>query len=188
MSEPPINRSGGGIVSRGGERSGARPAEDLPGLMRGWRRRWASGIGVATTVSGSGAFRGITLTAVMPVALDPPILALSLMADGDFLAVLRQAGRCAVQILDRDHDFLADRFAGRAPLPDGRFGGVPHTVVDGLPVLSRVLAWVSGEVDRVEAYGDHALVLLRVIDGSLGEDTDDPLLTYEGRYRGIEAS
>ena len=187
MSQPVINRSGGGIVSRSGERSAARAAEDLPGLMRGWRRRWASGIAVATTSTGD-AFRGITLTAVMSVALDPPILALSLTADGEFLAVFRAAGRCAVQILDRDQDFLAERFAGRAPLPDARFGGMPHTVLDGLPVLTGALAWAIGEVERVERFGDHALVTLRVTVGALNDDTDDPLLSYEGRYRSLEAS
>lgn len=188
MSEdPPINRSSGGIVSRGGERSVARSAEDLPDLMRGWRRRWASGIAIATTVHGGG-LRGITLTAVMSVALDPPILALSLTADGEFLGVLRETGRCAVQILDRGQDFLAERFAGRAPLPDERFGGVPHTLVDGFPVLTGALAWAIGEVKRVDAYGDHALVILRVVHGELKADTDDPLVSYEGRYRGLEAS
>jgi len=32
------------------------------------------------------------------------------------------------------------------------------------------------------------LVIVRVTSASIGEDTDDPLLSYEGRYRGLEAS
>ena len=182
-----INRSGGGIVSRGGERSGARKADDLPALMRGWRRRWASGVAIATTAH-DGALRGVTLTAVMSVALDPPVLAVSLVADGEYLTFLRGAGRCAVHILDRDQDFLAERFAGRAPVPDRAFGGVPHALVDGLPVLTGALGWAIGEVERIDSFGDHALVILRMSRGELGVDTDDPLLSYEGRYRGLEAS
>mgnify|MGYP001202541297 CR=1 FL=1 len=183
-----VIRSGGGIVSRGGERSAPRPGQpdDLVALARAWRRRWASGIAVATTAS-AGAYRGITLTAVMPVALDPPIIALALASDGEFLGVLQDAGRCALHILDRDQEFLAERFAGRAPVPDRRFAGIPHRVVDGLPVLEGVLAWVAGAVLRSEPWGDHVLVLLRVEGGAVHADTDDPLLSYEGRYRALEA-
>jgi flavin reductase (DIM6/NTAB) family NADH-FMN oxidoreductase RutF len=185
-----INRSGGGIVSRGGERSAARADDhsELDAFKRSWRRRWASGIAVATTTSADGSFRGITLTAVMSVSLDPPILAMALTADGAFLKILRVAGRCAVHILDRDQDFTAERFAGRAPVPDGAFSGLPHTVVEGLPVLDGSLAWAFGETERIDTFGDHALVLVRVQAGSIGDDTDDPLLSYEGRYRGLEAS
>jgi flavin reductase (DIM6/NTAB) family NADH-FMN oxidoreductase RutF len=182
-----ISRSSGGIVSRSGERSAHRPADDLPALMRGWRRRWASGIAVATTAH-DGALRGITLTAVMSVSLEPPVLAVSLVADGEFLAVLREAGRCVVHILDRDQDFLAERFAGRAPVPDSAFGGVPHELIEELPVLRGALAWAIGDVERVDPFGDHALVVLRIARGEIGGDTDDPLLSYEGRYRGLEAS
>ena len=183
-------RGGGGIVSHGGERSAARAVAegDIPALMRGWRRRWASGIAVATTTDAAGAFRGITLTGVLSVALEPPLVALSLTSDGAFLGILRESGRCALHILDRDQDFTAERFAGRAPVPDGRFGGVAHTVVDGLPVLDGALAWAIGDVERIDAHGDHALAIVRVTAGTLADDTDDPLLSYEGRYRGLEAS
>lgn len=188
--ERPIRRSGGGIVSRGGERSAPRDADpgDVPELMRGWRRRWTTGVAIATTQAGDGALRGITLTAVMPLSLEPPLLAFAVAADGEFRPILEEAGRCCVQILDRDHGFVSERFAGRAPLPDATFTGVPHEMIDGLPVLTGSLAWAIGGIERVDPAGDHALVILRVTSAALGEDTDDPLLTYEGRYRGLEAS
>jgi flavin reductase (DIM6/NTAB) family NADH-FMN oxidoreductase RutF len=189
-NERHINRSGGGIVSRSGARAAARTDDhsELDAFKRAWRRRWASGIAIATTTSADGSFRGITLTAVMSVSLDPPVIALALTVDGAFLEILRNAGRCALHILDRDQDFIAERFAGRAPVPDGAFSGVPHTMVDGLPVLDRSLAWAIGDVERIDTHGDHALVLVRIQAGSIGGDTDDPLLSYEGRYRGLEAS
>lgn len=188
--ERPIQRSGGGIVSRGGERSAARDIEagDLTELMRAWRRRWTTGVAIATTKTTDGALRGITLTAVMPLSLEPPLIAFAVAADGEFRPMLEAAGRCCVQILDRDHGFISERFAGRAPLPDATFTGVPHEVIDDLPVLTNSLAWTIGEIERLDPAGDHALVILRVTSAMIGEDTDDPLLSYEGRYRGLEAS
>lgn len=189
-NERPIQRSGGGIVSRGGQRSDPREIDesDVDELMRAWRRRWTSGVAVATTRSPEDALRGITLTAVMPLSLDPAYVAFALATDGEFLQVVRDAGRCCVQILNRDQEFLSERFAGRAPLPDAAFSGVAHELVEQLPVLSGTLAWIIGHVERVEEYGDHALVVLKVTSASIADDTDDPLVSYEGRYRGLEAS
>lgn len=185
-----MQRSGGGIVSRSGERSSVQDVDagNLPALMRGWRRRWTSGVAIATVRSTAGSLRGITLTAVMPVSLDPPYLAFALAAEGEFLEAVRGAGRCCVHILNRDQEFLSERFAGRAPLPDAAFSGVVHEMVDGIPVLAGTLGWAIGSVERIDPTGDHALLVVKVTSASVGDDTDDPLLSYEGRYRGIEAS
>jgi len=189
-NERPVQRSGGGIVSRSGERSNPRDidTDDLPEVMRAWRRRWSSGVVVATTRAASGDMRGITLTALMPLSLDPPSIAFALVTDGEFLAVIRDSGRVCVQILNRDQEFLSEQFAGRAPLPNAAFGGISHEVVDELPVLADTLAWTMGDIERLEAFGDHTLVVMSVTSARINEDTDDPLLSYEGRYRGLEAS
>lgn len=189
-NEREIQRSGGGIVSRSGQRSQGRASDpnDVPEIMRSWRRRWSSGVAIATTCSADGGFRGITLTSVMHVSLEPPCIAFALTLDGEFLPVIRTSGACAVHILDRGQEFLSERFAGRAPLPDAAFTGVPHEVVDGLPLLMGTLGWLVGDVERIDPVGDHALVVLKVTSADVGDDTDDPLLSYEGRYRGLEAS
>lgn len=189
-NERPVQRSGGGIVSRSGERSAPRDidADDIPEVMRAWRRRWASGVVVATTRAVNGDKRGITLTALMPLSLEPPSIAFALATDGEFLTVIRDANRVCIQILNRDQEFLSEQFAGRAPLPNAAFDGIPHEIVDGLPVLAGTLAWTIGDVERVEKFGDHTLVVVSVSSAGMSDDTDDPLLSYEGRYRGMEAS
>ena len=109
------------------------------------------------------------------------------MADGAFAAGLQATGQCGVQILDRDGGFFAERFAGRAPLPDTRFSGIPHELHEGIPTLTGTLAWAIGSVALIEPTGDQLLVIVRVTGIGIGADTDDPLLSYEGRYRGLEA-
>lgn len=179
--------SGGGI-RRGGERRSVAPVGgDLPDLARALRRRWATGVAVVTTTAPDG-FRGITVSSLMIVSLDPPLLAFCPAMEGSFADLVAASGRFAVSILDRDQTVLADRFAARGPLPDAVLSGIRHEVHDsGLPVLSGALAWAICEVVSHQAAGDHWLTLGRVVAGTMLPDTDDPLLSYEGQYRGLEA-
>ena len=72
-------------------------------------------------------------------------------------------------------------------MPDAAFTGIPHRVLlSGMPVLSGALGWVAGEVIEATPAGDHLLVLGRVTATRVEPDTDDPLLSYEGAYRGLE--
>ena len=150
------------------------------------RRRWASGVAVVTTAD-TGGYRGTTVSAVTPVSLEPPLLLVCLERGGRLAELIPQTGVFAVSLLDRGQEFLAERFAGRAPIPDPRLTGVPHAVAaNGCPVLGGSLAWVACRVGAVHDGGDHLIVVGAVEESWLGPDTDDPLLTYEGRYRSIE--
>lgn len=182
-----INRSGGGIVF--GDAAGA-PTEvphDPAGVIRGLRRRWASGIVVVTTDTGEHRFRGITVTSFMVVSEDPALVAIAVVAGGEFADQARAGAVFGISVLDARHEFPAERFAGRAPLPDSRFTGIAHRLEHGAPVLADALAWCVGRVRNRLETGDHLLLVLDVEHGGLGPDTDDPLLRFEGRYRRLEA-
>jgi flavin reductase (DIM6/NTAB) family NADH-FMN oxidoreductase RutF len=178
--------SGGGIV-RGSRRSASGDVPEGAGdLLRAFRRRWATGVAVMTLRDGD-RMRGITLTGVMSLSVDPPLIAVALTADGEFAALATEGARCALSILVRDQEFLSERFAGRAPVPDVAFGGVPHELDGhGVPVLTGATAAVSGAVVSRVRHGDHDLVVISVDDGALAPDEDDPLLSYEGAYRALE--
>lgn len=178
--------SGGGIV-RGGQRS---PSGDAPetaaDLARAFRRRWTTGVAVMTLRDGD-RLRGITLTAVMPLSLEPPLVAVALAAGGEFAALASEGRRCAISILVRDQGFLSERFAGRAPVPDAAFTGVPHQLDEhGVPVLTGTTAYVTGQIVSRAMHGDHELVVVEIDGGAIAPDEDDPLLAYEGAYRRLE--
>ncbi len=184
--DPGPSTSGGGIV-RGSSRSASGEApESAAEMLRAFRRRWATGVAVMTLRDGD-RLRGITLTAMMPLSIEPPLVAVALTASGEFSALATEGKRCAVSILVRDQEFLSERFAGRAPLPDAAFTGVPHELDEhSVPVLTGATAAVSGEVVSRARQGDHDLVVIAVDGGSLAADEDDPLLSYEGAYRTLE--
>jgi flavin reductase (DIM6/NTAB) family NADH-FMN oxidoreductase RutF len=160
--------------------------------MRAARRRWASGVGVITTAIVEGditSFRGSTVSAFLVVSLDPPMVLVSLEQGSRMSSLVPTTGNFAISILDRAHEFLSDRFSGYGPQPDERFTGLTHVTAEtGAPLLDSALAWFDCEVDRVLETGDHVTILGRVVAVGVGEDTDDPLLSYEGAYRRIEGA
>lgn len=187
MSDEERNITGGGGIVRGARRSA--PGE-APGsateLMRAFRRRWSTGVAVMT-LREDDRLRGVTLTALMPLSVEPPLVAVSLTTDGEFARLAIEGRRCAVSILVRDHVFLSERFAGRAPVPDAAFSGVPHDLDEhGVPLLSGATSVVTGAIVSRSTHGDHDLVVIEVDGGRVDEDEDDPLLSYEGSYRGLE--
>jgi len=163
-----------------------------PAFARAVRRRWPTGVAIATTTAPDGAFRGATVGSLMLLSLEPPALAMGLATESSFHQLLAEGSPFMVAILDRAGEFLADRFAGRAPVPDARFSGIPHTLAKvgdaTVPVLTgpAVLAWAGCRVTGRTMTGDHALIVADVVTGAVGDDTDDPLLFYEGHYRGLE--
>jgi len=199
MSQSPRSRSQGGITSRTGERSRSRPgdlpAEGIPAdaeAMRAARRRWASGVTVVTTsqpAENGPHFRGATVSAFQPLSLDPPLVAVALETGGALADMVETTRICAISVLDRAHASSADRFAGLAPPPNARFDGIPYALAEsgtGCPILTGALAWFDCRVREIVPAGDHRLFLCDVIRLGLGDDTDDPLLNYEGAYRRIE--
>lgn len=164
----------------------------MPEFARDFRRRWPTGVAIATTSTPDDSFRGVTVGSLMLLSLEPPTLAMGLATESSFHTLLTPGAPFAVAILDRSGEFLADRFAGRAPVPDARFTGIPHTMhpIAGrtVPVVhgSAMLAWAGCRVTSTTEIGDHALVLGEIVSGDLAPDTDDPLLFYEGHYRGLE--
>ncbi len=182
----PRNRSGGGIVRVGATGSSRAAPAGLGDLVAGLRRRWASGIAIVTARDAEGGYRGVTVTALMVVSQEPSILAIALSTSSVFQNLAQIDDSLGVSLLESGHEFPAERFAGRAPVPDARFTGIRHRVENGMPILDEALAWCVGRVASREEIGDHILVLLELVSGGLGPDTDDPLLSYEGRYRRLE--
>ncbi len=184
--------SHGGIVGGGGrgpmpgQRGGPVAPGTLDELVREARRRWASGVAVVTTREEAG-FRGATVSAFVVVSLDPPRLLVCLDNEARMSALVPEVGAFAVSILDTAQEFLAERFAGRAPLPDARLTGIPHRLTaSGCPLLVGALAGFDCRVAATHDGGDHLIVVGDILAAMAGDEGDDPLITYGGGYRTLE--
>lgn len=192
----PISGSHGGITTGAAARSAGQgvPADTAPtpDAMRAARRRWASGVTVVTTIEREGdatRYRGATVSAFTVVSLEPPLVLICLERTATITQRVTAARVFGVSILDRSQEFRADQFAGFAPLPDPHFSSVPHdSGPTGCPLLRGALAAFDCRVNAVHDGGDHLIIVGEVIAVTIGPDTDDPLLTYEGAYRRLESA
>src|SRR5262245_26095801 len=125
------------------------PLSDLN--LRKLRGLFASGVTVVTTTQ-DGRLRGITVSAFASLSLEPPLVMVSLANETESREWVAASGIFAVNILSDEQEFLAERFAARAPIVNARFDGVSyHTAVTGSPILADSVAWYDC---RVEAAHD----------------------------------
>ena len=150
-------------------------------LFRAVMSRFATGVTVVTTMSGGRPF-GLTVSSFCSVSLEPRLVLVSIDQAALSRPHVADSGVFAVNILSSQQQFLADRFAGRGPLVDGKFDGVPYrTVTTGSPILEGALGWVDCRVvDRVPA-GDHVLFIGEVVETGIDESAE-PLVYFHRRF------
>jgi flavin reductase (DIM6/NTAB) family NADH-FMN oxidoreductase RutF len=142
--------------------------------------RFAAGVAVITTKSALG-LRGITASSFTFVSLDPPLVLICILEESSSIPQIEEAGAFAVSVLPEDDEFLADRFANRAPLVTATFSGVPYrAAVTGAPILRDAIAWFDCRLHASYPGGDHRIFVGHVLD--CGENDGEPLLYYRSRY------
>jgi 3-hydroxy-9,10-secoandrosta-1,3,5(10)-triene-9,17-dione monooxygenase reductase component len=149
--------------------------QDLRSLMS----RWVTGVAVITSTDGTGP-RGATTNALTSLSLDPLLVLVALDHGSNTLAAVRSSGRFCINVLAADQEQLARRFATKAS-GEEKLAGVPHQLVDRLPVLDGAVAWLACELDHELEGGDHTILLGRPLQAQIEEDAQ-PLLFYGGSF------
>jgi 3-hydroxy-9,10-secoandrosta-1,3,5(10)-triene-9,17-dione monooxygenase reductase component len=139
--------------------------------------QWATGVSIVTSTGP----RGCTANAVASLSLDPPLVLACLDHGSNTLAAIRATGRFCINVLAAEQQELAHSFA-RKCAEEEKFGGIAHTLVDDVPVLDGVLAWVLCEREDELPGGDHAIVIGRPLRGD-GDDSASPLIFFRSGYR-----
>lgn len=152
------------------------PARTTEDALRDAMGNLSTGLTVVTTSSG-GAPHGTTLSAVMSLSMDPPMVLLSLSRTSSLLARLQRGGQFGINVLAAHHDQVAIRFS--RDLHD-RFADLKWED-EGAPRLADAHAWVLAEVSSTVPAGDHVLVLGDVITAEASEGRP---LTYWQRTFG----
>ena len=140
--------------------------------------RLPAGVVVVTAKSGD-APRGMTASSLVSVSLDPPLVAVALEHESATRNAVVESGQFNVSVLTRSQEFLADRFAGRAPAVDWRTVG--HRLgTNGVPLLEQCAAWLECRVIHVNEAGDHDVCIGQVLVAEPG--SGDPLILWDRAF------
>jgi flavin reductase (DIM6/NTAB) family NADH-FMN oxidoreductase RutF len=156
--------------------------------MRDTLRFWSSGVAVVSTLARTPEhpYAGMTISAFNSVSLEPPRILISIAKNSLTTGHLLQARVFAVSLLNGEQGALADRFAGRVPLPADadRFDGVAiRTEVTGAPILQDALAWLDCRVHTIHDGDTHWIVIGEVAAaGHTGDDSTAPLVYFNRAY------
>jgi flavin reductase len=150
--------------------------EELRNLMQ----RHPAGVSVVT-VDLEGERLGLTVASLVSVALEPPLVAISIARQAALHELLRSAGGFAVSLLGAGQIELARHFARGVP-PIVLWHGIDKR--DGVrgPLLDGALGWLECELAGEHEAGDHTLFVGRVERVEPGAD-GAPLLRLGGDYR-----
>ena len=155
------------------EGSDARTFRDALGCF-------ATGITIVTAMAPDGKPIGLTANSFTSVSLDPPLLLVCIANSAGSAAVLEQAERFAVNVLQIGQQPTSNRFAGRG---EDRFAATPWVVGEfATPVLTGSLASFECTRHAVHEGGDHFILVGRVLK-AMFEPRRDPLLYFRGKYR-----
>lgn len=144
--------------------------------------------GVAIIASGVGdELEVVTANSLTSISLDPPLLLISIRADGKIRSKIDQVGAFSVSILSAKQESLSvnfarkDRPAGRAAMQHlGAALGVANSIL-----LPGSLVSLECTLETQYAGGDHILFLGRVVMIHPGDPEDMPLVTHRSNYMSI---
>lgn len=140
----------------------------------------AASVVVVSTRAGAG-FRGLTASSFTAASLDPPLVLVCLDSLAQTRDAVSQAGAFNVSVLERRHEFIAERFAGRAPLVDPGWREVPHVLGgNGLPIVDGSVAWFECVLRELRPAGDHDIAIGEVT--AAGRGAGEPLVLWNRAF------
>jgi flavin reductase (DIM6/NTAB) family NADH-FMN oxidoreductase RutF len=153
--------------------------DDLRALMR----RFPTGVAVVTVAADEQRL-GQTVSALVSLSLEPPLVGISVARQAQLHELLREAGGFAVSVLAGGQEWLSQHFARSVP-PIAMWHGVAHTDgSEGAPLLAGALGWLECRLWAEYPTGDHTLFVGEVLAAELGEDAP-PLVHVGSAYRSL---
>jgi flavin reductase len=157
------------------------PAMATGDALRELMRSFPHGVAVAT-VDAQGQRVGLTLSSLVTLSLDPPLVGFTVSREAALHELLRGADAFGLSLLAGDQDGLAQHFARGVP-PIAMWHGVDvQTGSTGAPLLAGALGWLECRRHSEIAVGTHTLFVGEVEAVERGE-ARSALVRLGGSYR-----
>ncbi len=126
-------------------------------------------------------YRGMTASSLVSISADPPWVLVGLEREAATHAAVLQGNAFNVSVLTRSQEFIADRFAGRAPAIDAMWESVPHRLgAHGIPLIDGCAAWLECRLVGIHPAGDHDICIGEVTSATAG--AGDPLILWDRAF------
>ena len=130
--------------------------EDLRSLMRFVPHN----VGVLA-VDHEGNRMGVTISSLVSLSLDPPLIGVSVGKQASLYELVRNAGAFSISLLGDGQEELAQRFAaGRPPLV--HWDGVDVREGKYAPLIEGALGWIEARTRAEHDAGDHTFFVADV--------------------------
>jgi flavin reductase (DIM6/NTAB) family NADH-FMN oxidoreductase RutF len=127
-------------------------------------RLLSNGLYIATSASGD-HHGAATVTWVSQVSFKPPLVMAALRPDSNVFKCLVESGVLALHILDVDQQEMAQAFFSPTRATTDAINGEPFRPGrTSAPVLQNARAFVECIVRHIVALGDHAVVIMEVVE------------------------
>jgi flavin reductase len=148
--------------------------------LRAFMRRAPANVAVLTVDTGRDRL-GLTVSSLLSLSLEPPLVGVSIAHEAAMHELLREAGGFTVSLLAGGQEWLAQHFARGVP-PIGMWHGVETEEGErGAPLLAGALGWLECRLVDEHATGDHTLFVGEVEAVRLGSPAP-PLVYLDGSY------
>ena len=134
----------------------------------------------------SGERLGLTVSAVVALSLDPPLVGVAVSRQAAMHELLREAGGFALSLLAGDQEAIAQHFARGVP-PFAHWHGIAtREGAEGAPLIDDALGWLECRLGGEHDAGDHTLFVGEILGVERGRVA--PPLVYLGqRYVSVDA-
>ena len=152
--------------------------EDLRALMR----LWPHGVSVLS-VDADGDRMGVTVSSLVSLSLEPPLIGVSIGKQASCYGLLRQAGGFAVSMLGASQEAVARQFASGRP-PIVHWQGVPTREGQVAPLIEGALGWIEARIRSEHDAGDHTFFIADVVSVERGPERN-ALVYRETSYHAL---
>jgi flavin reductase (DIM6/NTAB) family NADH-FMN oxidoreductase RutF len=153
--------------------------------LRDVMRSFPQGVSVVVADAGDGP-RGITVSSLVSISLDPPLVLVSISHTSQILPLLESSPSFAVSVLSDEQGALSEHFARADLSSQEQFRSLPIQEGSlGLPWIRGSLASMDCDIIERIPQSDHTLFVAKVLHSQVHKSGGRPLIFYSGDYWGI---
>ena len=125
---------------------------------------------------------GLTVSSLVSLSLQPPLVGVSISRQAAMHELLREAGAFALSLLAGGQEWVAQHFARGVP-PIAMWRDIEtESGAAGAPLVVGAVGWLECRLDAEHETGDHTLFVGEVVGVRLGEAAP-PLVRHDSSYR-----